>query len=375
MISHQNFIESLATIENYTEHYELIDSYVKQREISVLISLFNRTLETYSLAAQSPYTPRAIITRMVRSLSFAGNDVSAKTAIDLANIVNHVTTPSLVDMTQLISNIVSANSTDAIETLLQQIADTELRALILQEAVLRNKLSATSTVAQHTRVLLEKENHPLAVLPLTRLPLEEAFTLPALNLSGASYLLPFGPLNEKPDFSSMSLPASSLPLTDISLPEQKEMIGIAVQNWVQQSNGKVEVNIYQLNEVMVSQFGSALSTLPMDCFQLAQNGRYAKNKSATSILAMLFSASSTGGAYNRGMGSAYGRLQAWQSLAGLMGDNLSMPFPQLIDNAHVCQWVSFETDAWFYQIAWDVGIACLNPVTNRLAVLVASDTD
>jgi hypothetical protein len=41
-----------------------------------------------------------------------------------------------------------------------------------------------------------------------------------------------------------------------------------------------------------------------------------------------------------------------------------------------CDWFSFDADTnWFYQVAWDIGLAAVRPGRQHLAVLAATDTD
>lgn len=44
--------------------------------------------------------------------------------------------------------------------------------------------------------------------------------------------------------------------------------------------------------------------------------------------------------------------------------------------AQKCAWFDFTgQSAWFYNVAWDIGIACLRPDGQSVAVLCATDTN
>lgn len=86
----------------------------------------------------------------------------------------------------------------------------------------------------------------------------------------------------------------------------------------------------------------------------------------------LLSAASHGGAYGHGEGSAWGRLQAWRSLAALAGADESGG----AEAAECCTWVMFvDFGPWFYDVAWDLGLVALRPDRRSLAVLAATYTD
>jgi hypothetical protein len=89
----------------------------------------------------------------------------------------------------------------------------------------------------------------------------------------------------------------------------------------------------------------------------------------------LFSAAAMGGAYTWGEGGAYGRLAAWESASALTGcseDDLDLASA----HAERCSWFSFRGKSeWFFDVAWDIGLAVLRPDRRSLAVLAAMDTD
>jgi hypothetical protein len=90
----------------------------------------------------------------------------------------------------------------------------------------------------------------------------------------------------------------------------------------------------------------------------------------------LFAAASTGGAYNRGCYGAYGRLNAWRSVAALSGTADGALLDEVERQARESAWYGFRTATkWFWQVAWDIGLVTVAPGGKRLAVLAATDTD
>ena len=102
---------------------------------------------------------------------------------------------------------------------------------------------------------------------------------------------------------------------------------------------------------------------------------------SAAVFKILFAAASQGGAYGTGLGGAYGRLAAWQSLAGLTGEAEPGAGPvagldSVAAAASASRYLTFSASSrWYRQVAWDIGIAALRPGSRTLAVLTATDTD
>jgi Family of unknown function (DUF6183) len=94
------------------------------------------------------------------------------------------------------------------------------------------------------------------------------------------------------------------------------------------------------------------------------------------VFQIVFSASSTGGAYSPGRRGAYGRLEAWKTIAGLAGVGADQPFERVNAAAQATTWFRFKAESqWFYGVAWDFGLAAERTDKRTLAVLAATDTD
>src|SRR5205823_869884 len=83
-----------------------------------------------------------------------------------------------------------------IERLLPTLTDLETTALVLHEAVVRRKLSTESPIAREAQSRLAAAKHPLAMLPLTLLDLEQGMLLPDYGLGSSGTSIPFGPTHE-----------------------------------------------------------------------------------------------------------------------------------------------------------------------------------
>ncbi|GAA2121212.1 DUF6183 family protein [Actinomadura alba] len=121
-----------------------------------------------------------------------------------------------------------------------------------------------------------------------------------------------------------------------------------------------------------------LPTLPMACvdgLHPAERFEIAVRPMGD-IWCLLFATASMGGTYDTGVHGAYGRLAAWQSMAGLSGAPAGASAEEVERHARQSTWFHFEADAdWFHNEIYDYGIAALSPDRRRIAVLAATDTD
>ena len=231
---------------------------------------------------------------------------------------------------------------------------TELGACLLHEMIMRRKSVAPVADVWTARLA----GHPLADLPLhalpgeTRAPVAHHF---GIRAKAADHVL--GPRQADPITTGGTVPTAS---REEAAPD----LTSAVTTWLTQSNGKAEAAVFALasplapDEVGVRTLGA----LGLDC--LAGGGLALRRAGLDDVVPMLFSAAANGGAYDGGLGGAYGRAASWRSLNALAG------------GSHVgCAWWIFDAaNDWFYRLASDLGVVCLRPGGHVMAVLAATDT-
>ncbi|MFD8482118.1 DUF6183 family protein [Kitasatospora sp. NPDC059673] len=252
-------------------------------------------------------------------------------------------------------------------------ASNELRACLVHELILRGvdlsaipRLSAWATAPHYA-------HHPLGALPLTPSPLEALADLPGHGPQDSCHVLPHPP-SEGRQLTARRSAAPLPPATETTTPELTEALGRAVANWAEESNGRIEARVFDLAVPLpVESVPAALLALGLDCLAGAEPSALSVTTCPPAeAWSILFTAASTGGAYNLGAHGAYGRLAAWQSVAALSDATL----PTAEARATACHWFTFDAPApWFDHIAWDLGLATLTPDRRRLAVLAATDTD
>jgi hypothetical protein len=63
-------------------------------------------------------------------------------------------------------------------------------------------------------------------------------------------------------------------------------------------------------------------------------------------------------------------------LAGLVGAAEDTPIEEIADMVEESTWLIFEASTeWFYQVAWDLGVAALRGDRQTVVVLAATDED
>jgi uncharacterized protein (TIGR02996 family) len=261
-------------------------------------------------------------------------------------------------------------------------AVTEFLACLAQELVVRGEPLAASEPATRFWERLDVARHPLAALPLSRTDLETGLAayLPRYSGSGSSQSMPYR--SEGP--ATPIVAVASVPLPDVqeaSDPLVVTQMSSVVAEWTTTSNGLVEARVFGLSRLVPDSevSGDLLEALGLEALAGLSGytiSRQAEVVPADRALDVLFGASSGGGAYTRGRLGAYGRLDAWASIAGLVGASHGEPVNRLAELARASLWASVTpAQGWAYDVAWDFGLVAVRPDRRSLAVLFATDTD
>jgi uncharacterized protein (TIGR02996 family) len=258
----------------------------------------------------------------------------------------------------------------------------ETLGCLVQEMVVRGDalegVAAVSGLLERLRAI----GHPLAALPPYLLPIELATRSPRAGggvvygsgSPAAAALEPAVP-QALPSHGS----SDSVAFTHATGTGGAGRITAAVRNWEEESNGQLEARVLQPSRPLLADDLSVGLLCALGLESLAGAGVadvQAQRVSPAVVLGNLFSAASAGGAYNRGLGGAFGRLEAWRSLSGLAGAVAADGVEAVASLAGRCTWVLFHArSGWFFEIAWDLGVLALRPDGRSLAALAATDTD
>jgi hypothetical protein len=255
-------------------------------------------------------------------------------------------------------------------------------ACLLQELVLHGRPTAIEPELRAMAESSRAAGHPLGWLSLELTAIEGFLSYPHNSAEFPPGQAPSWPA---PDFGSL-IHATRFPMHEMgpemavdyranrapAATEAEALTRRAFDTWIEVSNGKV---VYRLSEGAGN--GPAdpewLPSLDLDCLKGASLIEV-REVTPSRVFTCLFGPSA-GGAYGPGIGSAYGRLFAWQSLAGLCGLGPEATQSQVLEAALNIRWYSFDAEsAWFYHVAWDVGLVAARPDGTHV-VLAATDTD
>lgn len=257
-------------------------------------------------------------------------------------------------------------------------ASEELRVCLLHELVLRGVPVTEVPGIARWATSPHWRHHPLGWLPLTLSAMEAEADLPAYGAGGECHSLPYGPFEGSTAASGWTTPVPYA--VDVTPEAAETAMRTAVANWAAESNGRIEAGIFEFDDPLrADAVPSALASLGLECLAGLDEPRATFSAPACRprrAWRVLFAAASSGGAYGSGRGGAYGRLAAWQSMAGLAQVPTGAPAEEVEARVAECSWYGFSTTTdWFEQVIWDIGLAALAPDGRRPSVLAATDTD
>jgi hypothetical protein len=362
-----------------------IERWARAGATAPLVELLG-ALEDPSLAyAGQPWAREGLAERVERSLALTPGQAQAEAVIAIAQIPRVASVQRPRDgqrrQRQLAAYLAAAQPPAVLFGLLEhQDAQTrapELLAALLQELVVRGHTIDAVPAARALAQQLGERGHPLDWLPLRLMSAEGQFHryLPrySYQVSGSS-MLPAG----LPKAGGPWPPAPALVAVEVTQPGDQVRLESAVADWRDRSNGMIEARLFALDPplahtlmspAVLLQLGLAcLADTPEDAVQLAPTA-------VTAALTTLFAAAVVGGAYTQGLGGAYSRLAAWQSLAALIGLGPDATFEAVVARASACSWWAFDAPGWFSHVAWDLGLVALHAGGDGLGVLAATDTD
>jgi uncharacterized protein (TIGR02996 family) len=240
----------------------------------------------------------------------------------------------------------------------------EWRSCVLQELVLRGR-NLSATVETHAEAM-RKQAHPLAWLPLRLLSIESNLAQFVRRWNAPHTFPGYPPPTPVAAVSSAAAPA----VVDVIEPDEASVVFAAVRSW---GDGGEAAQFHLDRPAVPDQLGlDWFGSLPTPPF--AGEGLTVSRTSASVVLAWLFSAAQSGGAYAHGEWGAYGRLHAWQSFGWLAGVDETADADAIATTASQCEWFSFYGTIWFSHII-DMGLICIRPDRCSVAVLAATDSD
>ncbi|MEY9938942.1 DUF6183 family protein [Streptacidiphilus sp. MAP5-3] len=251
----------------------------------------------------------------------------------------------------------------------------ELRSCLFHELLLRG-VDTDAFRQRRYRPLGRPGPHNLGWLPVHQRDFEVGVDFPSRSLRGEAGGVAIGfPAEGRADPSTPRT-VERAALRDVATADVHKAIvsAVAAGGW-----GGAGAWVFLLDDaVEPRRVPTLLPTLPMACVEgLGPTGRFEiAVRPLNEIWCLLFATASMGGMYGLAACGAYGRLAAWQSMAGLSGAPADASADEVEHEARRTTWFHFDCDAsWFHNEIYDYGIAALSPDGRRIAVLAGTDTD
>lgn len=256
----------------------------------------------------------------------------------------------------------------------------ELFACWLQEIVLRGTSLERDAQAVRFHANLAESGHPLGTMPLRLLTPE--FEAPSyMPMYGAEAIhSAVARLEGGPTSVRTIPPPAEQPAPKVSLrnePSTVERMREAVRPWIEGSNGKAEVKIFDVEPALLRRSPGKwlVRALPLESLEGASSVEVSRVDSAL-VWGALFGAASNGGAYTPGLGGAYGRRAAWTSFSALVDAAPGTKIEAVGERGEACAFLAYDaTSDWFNGVAWDIGLLAVRPDGASIALLAATDTD
>ncbi|MFB7588250.1 DUF6183 family protein [Streptomyces sp. NPDC056169] len=368
----QKIVTKLPGLKSVTDVWKMADRHLARGDAAFLTDLGIALAGAYGSDAGRIWQYRSVFDHLLRLLATTpgpGNVAQALRLVSSAEAADRKLdryTASLLASSHPAEELAVAFTGNATE---------ELRACLVHELVLRGVGVTETPAIAGWATSLHWRHHPLGWLPLALSDVEGQPDLPSYSARGGSHSMPYGPsANRRVGVDA----GAHVPSVEETTTEAAAKgIGAAVANWAEESNGRVEARVFDLAASLEAEsVPSALLALGLECLKGAGKTFSVAACPPGQAWRVLFAAASTGGAYNSGARGAYGRLAAWQSLAGLSGAAEGSPAEEVEARARECTWYGFGADTkWFERVAWDIGLAVVRSERRRLAVLAATDTD
>lgn len=372
MVTTQNFVETLKTAGDVKEHWAFIDGLLRDNRFEAIEEIGRRMVSECAFEMQD-WAARSVFEYLLTGLAHADDEGSLRAVFSALPSAGSSVSSRFVEgaRADVTARLACVHSLETIEKILPEVADLETAGLLLHEAIVRGKIIGATPASVGVYNRLKEKNHPLAWLPLELLHCETDLPLRSYARTGSGWGFPEAP---QPFFQiEIESESPNRTFSEVMDEVRVGLIGSADQDWRDHSNGKNEVRIFCVGPFGQFSFEKTLPTLGLE--SAGRDLKVEENVSPIGVFQHLFGVSANGGAYSRGCRDAYGRLNAWKSLAGLCGCTLDLDAEEILETAMACRWGKFQGGEWFYDIFWDLGVVCLNPDRSELVVLAATDVD
>ncbi len=374
IVNRENFVATLLSVEGVQQHLDLLHALILAGDMDVVRDLVDRTL-ALCVDEDEAWAPPLLVRRAIEMLALQAGVEPALAALAVVDRAHAQGVAEELPMAEVLSLLVSAQSTEAICRIAAETQTPETRLHLLHEAVVWNKADAGSiAIIDAWKSLDAIVDHALSALPRELLAIESQLMLPTYDLYSMMTPLPYNSTY----YHAATLTDDSVEHTaciDTTGADRQRLMCTAVRNWVTDYVGRIEARTFKLPDASLPSLPQVLRSVGLACLVSTGALQVRESQSAADVFSVLFSAAAYGGANGDCSYGAIGRLMAWRTLAGLLGLSDSAPVERVAQCAVEASWCLFRpSGGWAEDAVYSLGVACLNPVRNELAVLAAVDT-
>ncbi len=251
----------------------------------------------------------------------------------------------------------------------------EFFALLLNELVIRGYPCERDKNLLRFHRRLQRSNHPLRELPIVRVQTESLVQAPTYHRGSLYHVRRL--LEGPPGGSPIDSQPTAVPdFRDLTTDLLAEHMAEAVHNWGGGNQGVIEARLFEFSRDLLSFEVTPflLLSLGLLCLSEVDESQVVFNRlEAADAFQILFQAAANGPTRHLGSYGAWGRLEAWETVAVMAGSDCpDLPLRTSMF-AEQSSWVGFRAENdWFVSPEVDFGLACLQPGRRRLAILAAS---
>ncbi|GCE14744.1 hypothetical protein KTT_46030 [Tengunoibacter tsumagoiensis] len=381
----QKILSSLENIQRHQsiqKHYQVIDLLASGGKVEMLYDLAV-ALEENQWELSDLWAVDSLFDYLERVLALNAGQIYAETLVKVLALprTKRLRNPDFATerVCYLAALLASKQDMIVLQALVQKEQENpaiqEFLCALIQEMILRGLPCAEDLLIVAFIEKMRELAHPLAMLPLELTNLEANLPLATYGLRYTNSPLPSSQVPEGLSPTLYPHALRDVHVTDISSQAVIDKMRAAVWDW---SHGTWEARAVQLDQTISTDHlsGRLLRQLGVSCVQNTEGDKiFLSIITGEDALRILFAAASAGGSYDQGHYGAYGRLDAWNSLGGLVGAHEQASVIEIAKLVRESLWCYFRADnEWFYQQPWDIGLLAIRPDRSSLGIIAATAT-
>jgi len=353
-MTNQEIIDDIQKAHNLTEHYQFIDTLI-DTDHERLISFFDLIPKDWNYLLYNSRL-RSCYQRIIDLVSINKNNAFISVASALFNKIERQS-----DKLKIASMLSSIHHCEDLLDELILLKNDELLSLVMHEVVSRG---IDLRPNKHYDYLVSVNDlSEFRVLSLYPLEQEMENTFPSYQRHNNGVMVSCGfsyGFSYEDEYQSIK----GIKVKHMVVEEDQEIVEV-MRHWGMSIAYKGNTSDYVSIQAIIKGISS---------FSNSKKIRI-KSINTVEVFKKMFDASSKGVAYGNGNFGAYGRLKAWKSIHKLMEGQGMQSNLITSEKMKEFEWVEFNTDDWFINEIFDLGLICYHANTFAFGLIAGTDTD